>query len=169
MIAPCRHLCGHAARSCSFGVTESNAPMKPPIRGVHHVSSRDRVRIRDRFAFASVMDSRSPSSRTPNVNRVASEDRRSNPLPGLVTLIGPATIPDRASRARPLLVRWVGWIIGSNNRTLNLTKLYPVIHLLLTSRTIAFDVHKLGKEDIWCPRFLHDMSKNNIRHIFHWR
>ena len=131
MVAPCCHFRGHAARSCSFGVTESNAPMKPPTRGVHHVSSRDRVRIRDRFAFASVMDSRSPSSRTPNVNRVASEDRRSNPLPGLVTLIGPATIPDRASRARPLLVRWIGWIVGSNNRSLSLRREDCLVGLLV--------------------------------------
>ena len=139
MVAPGRYFRGHAARSCSFGVTESNAPMKPTTRGVHHVASRDRVRIRDRFAFASVTISRSRSSRIPNADRVASEDRRSNPLPGLVTLIGPATIPatmpatipERASRARPLLVRWIGWIVGSNNRSLSLRREDCLVGLLV--------------------------------------
>ena len=113
MVAPCRYFRGHAARSCSFGVTKA---------GVHHVAPRLRVRIRDRFAFASVTASCSPSSRILNADRVASEDRRSNPLPGLVTLIGPATIPDRASRARPLLRRWIGWIVATNNPTLALQR-----------------------------------------------
>jgi hypothetical protein len=59
MVAPRRHFRGQAARSCSFGVTESNVPMKPPTRGVHHLAPRLRVRICDGSAFASVTAPRS--------------------------------------------------------------------------------------------------------------
>ncbi len=126
MVAPCRCFHGHAARPCSFGVTKA---------GVHLVASRDRVRIRDGFAFASVTGSRSPSSRMPNADRVTSKDRGSIRSQDWSHWIGPATIPAtmpvRARRARPLLRRWIGWIVGRNNRTLALRRGDCLIGLLV--------------------------------------